>query len=347
MEVLVGDIGGTNARFRLLSKEGDQWCLRHQSTWPSGQFESLEALLDAMTFSLSRLEKTHIEEVWLAVAGPVRAGQVTFTNLPWQADALSLAARFGWSRVTLINDLEALAHAVPGLGETDLMPIQQGSPGNANRLVVSVGTGLGVAILKMQEGRLNVVASEGGHTDFAPANPAQFRLLEYMGSRHGHVSHERILSGHGLPELYRFICEEHGLPSEKAILDAADPTAAINQQAESGQSPMAVATIEQFAQLLGRFVGNAALFAAALGGVYLCGGVAARLHPYFTSDIFLNGFLDRGRMKPTMEQMPVWTIASTEVGLRGITALGTRYGVCGLTVNPCQKDALSQKLSSL
>jgi len=345
MKVLVGDIGGTNARFRLLEGEGHQWCLRHQSTWSSPQFESLEALLEELMTNFSRLEKATIDEAWLAVAGPVREGRVSFTNLPWHADSHALAARFGWNRVSLVNDLEALAHAVPSLGGKDLMPLQHASPGNANRLVVAVGTGLGVAMLKTQNDGVQVFASEGGHTDFAPTDPADFRLLEYLRTRYGHISQERILSGRGLADLYRFVCHEQGTPPEDALLDADDPAAAINQRAESSQAPMAVAAIERFSALLGRFVGNAALFSAALGGVYLCGGVATRLHPYLTSAAFLDAFLDRGRMKPMMEQIPVCTIASTEVGLDGITALATRHGVTGMPIDACAVDHLSQAQS--
>ncbi|TDT41424.1 glucokinase [Halospina denitrificans] len=345
MKVLVGDIGGTNARFRLLEGEGHQWCLRHQSTWSSPRFDSLEALLEALMSNFSRLEKATIDEAWLAVAGPVRAGRVTFTNLPWQADSQALAARFGWNRVSLINDLEALAHAVPSLGAKELMPLQHGSPGNANCLVVAVGTGLGVATFKTQDHGVDVFASEGGHIDFAPADPDDFRLLEYLRTRYGHISQERVLSGRGLADLYRFVCDEQGAPPESALLEADDPAAAINQRAESAQAPMAVAAIERFSGLLGRFLGNAALFSAALGGVYLCGGVATRLYPYLTNAAFLDAFLDRGRMKPMMERIPVWTIASTEVGLNGVTALATRYAVTGMPIDACAVDHLSQAQS--
>ena len=343
MRVLVGDIGGTNARFRLLEGEGHQWCLRHQSTWSSPQYDSLEALLEALMTNFSRLEKATIDEAWFAVAGPVQAGRTTFTNLPWEADARALAARFGWERVSLVNDLEALAHALPGLGEGDLMPLQRGTSGggNGNCLVIAVGTGLGVASFRAPNGDVDVFASEGGHTDFAPTDPSGLRLLEYLQSRYGHVSHERVLSGQGLADLYRFICDEHGTQPDPALIDAADPAAAINRHAESGKAPMAVAAIERFSLLLGRFAGNAALFSAALGGVYLCGGVATRLHPYLATQAFRDAFLDRGRMKPMMEKMPVWTIASTEVGLNGITSLGTQYGVTGMPFDPCPVNHLS------
>lgn len=342
MKVLVGDIGGTNARFRLLEGEGHQWCLRHQSTWSSAEHESLESLLETLMTSFSRLEKATIDEVWLAVAGPVRAGRVTFTNLPWEADGRALAARFGWERVSLVNDLEALGHAIPGLPDKDLMPLQHASPGNANRLIVAVGTGLGVAMLKTGNTGVDVFASEGGHTDFTPVNADDFRLLEFLRARYRHVSQERVLSGQGLADLYRFVCDDQGVTPETALLDADDPAAAINQRAESAHEPMAVAAIEHFSRLLGRFVGNAALFSAAMGGIYLCGGVATRLHPYLTSSAFLNAFLDHGRMESMMKQIPVWTIASTEVGLNGITALGTRYGVTSMPIDRCPVDDLSQ-----
>jgi len=186
------------------------------------------------------------------------------TPMPWPPGLDGTVCRLSMTS-------RALAHAVPSLGGKDLMPLQHASPGNANRLVVAVGTGLGVAMLKTQNDGVQVFASEGGHTDFAPTDPADFRLLEYLRTRYGHISQERILSGRGLADLYRFVCDEQGTPPEDALLDADDPAAAINQRAESSQAPMAVAAIERFSALLGRFVGNAALFSAALGGVYLCG----------------------------------------------------------------------------
>lgn len=346
MKVLVGDIGGTNARFRLLEGEGSQWCLRHQSTWSSSGFDSFEALIETLMTNFSRLEKATIDEAWFAVAGPVRGQRATFTNLPWHADSDSLAARFGWKQARLVNDLEALAHAVPSLREDDLMPIQNGSPGNGNHLVIAVGTGLGVATFKNRRDGIDVFASEGGHTDFAPTNQREFQLLEYLQGEQGHVSQERILSGQGLANLYRFVCDENGVPPESAILDADDPAAAINQEAESSNSPMTLAAIDLFSELLGRFAGNAALFSAALGGVYLCGGVATRLHPYLTSASFIQAFLDRGRLNPVMKQVPVWTIASTEVGLNGITAMGTRHAITGAPIDPCPVDHLSVAASS-
>lgn len=345
MKVLVGDIGGTNARFRLLEGEGHQWCLRHQSTWSSTQYDSLETLLDALVTNFSRLERATIDEAWLAVAGPVRAGHVAFTNLPWEADSAALAARFGWNRVELVNDLEALGHAIPHIAANELMPLQDGSPGNGNRLIVAVGTGLGVAMLKAGSTGVEVFASEGGHTDFAPVQADDFRLLEFLRGRYEHVSQERVLSGQGLADLYRFVCNDQGVAPETAILEANDPAAAINQRAESTHAPMEVAAIEHFTRLLGRFVGNAALFSAALGGIYLCGGVATRLHPYLTNAAFLNAFVDHGRMEPMMRQIPVCTIASTEVGLNGITTLGTRYGVTGMPIDRCPVNQLSQSSS--
>lgn len=342
MKLLVGDIGGTNARFRLLEGEGAQWCLRHESSWPSAQFESLEALLDELMTSFSRLERTTIDEVWLAVAGPVQKGCVTFSNLPWTTDSRALAARFGVGQVFLVNDLEALSHAIPGMKDADLLPIQTGTPGTPRQLVIAVGTGLGVACFEGRHSGVEVFASEGGHTDFAPANERQFRLLEHLRTRYGHVSQERVLSGNGLAELYRFVCLEAGTAPEQAIHQSDDPAAAINHHAQSGPGTMAAAAIELFSELLGQFAGNAALYSAAFGGVYICGGVATRLHPYLTGNTFRQAFQERGRMRPLMARIPVWTIASTEVGLDGVTALGTRNGVTGTPIGPCPVDRPEQ-----
>ena len=339
MRLLVGDIGGTNARFRLLEGEGQQWCLRHQSSWSSTRFESLEALIEELTACFSSLERVTIDEAWLAVAGPVHGSRVTFTNLPWRADAHALAARFGWGRAFLVNDLQALAHAVPALGPRDLAPVQQGQCGNDTHLVIAVGTGLGVATYRVSDQGADVFASEGGHTDFIPTTPTHFRLLEYLREHYSHASQERVLSGAGLADLYRFVCREHVCAPDPAITEATDPAATVNQQAASGHAPMALDTMELFAELLGRFAGNAALFSAAFGGVYLAGGVATRLHPYLTGTSFRQTFQDKGRMKPIMNQVPVWTITSTDVGLNGITALGTRHAVTGTPIAPCPVDS--------
>jgi glucokinase len=226
------------------------------------------------------------------VAGPVVAGRATITNLPWVVDEEQLQAALNLSFVHLLNDLEAIAHAVPFLEPADLHTLNEGQPAPGGTIaVIAPGTGLGEAFLTWDGSRYCPHASEGGHTDFGPVNPLEVELLRYLQDRFEHVSYERICSGLGLPNIYAFL-KDSGYADEPAWLAeeltaADDPTPVIVNAAlhpayggdEREGSELCVATLNTFVSILGAEAGNLALKVLASGGVYLGGGIPRRILP--------------------------------------------------------------------
>lgn len=320
--ILVGDIGGTFSRFRLLEPSNGYSRIRHTATWRSTDFGSLEEAIDCYLKQLSRLERARIQSSWLAVAGPVQGNRVQFTNLPWETDAESLEMALRLPQVHLVNDLEALAHAVPSFRNQDVVNVQGEHSKNTGRgLVIAVGTGLGTATWEQTATGIHTHPSEGGHTDFAPLNELHLRLLRDLQADYEHVSYERLLSGDGLSRIYQHLQD----PSEPGSDDRTAPTFRSPEQimllADREHNVIAQRALHLFSELLGAFAGNAALHAMATAGVLLAGGLCVRLHPYIVSDHFRNAFCAKGRMRPLLESIPVSVASNPDAGLIGMTQL--------------------------
>ncbi|MGM0632031.1 MAG: ROK family protein [Pseudomonadota bacterium] len=317
---LVGDIGGTRVRLRVVEADREGWRIRHEAEWHSHDFDSLETAVLSFLDELSRSERCALQGAWLAVAGPVIDGRVQFTNLPWETDRRVLSSRLALPEVHLVNDLEAMAHIIPALDRRSLVTIQRGRASPGRGLLVSVGTGLGMTTWSGRSCHLDVLPSEGGHSDFAPRTEWQAALSGWMDRRYRHVSYERLASGTGLAALYDFIHEQAGSrPADEAASDRKRP-AEIVRRAGVGDE-RACEAIDQFARILGAFCGNAALHAMATGGVYLAGGVIRSIHPYLSEDNFNHPFRDKGRMETLLRRVPVHALTSPEPGLEGITRL--------------------------
>jgi len=237
--------------------------------------------------------------------------------------------------VQLLNDLEALAHAVPFLEPSDIHTLYKGEPDpNGNIAVVAPGTGLGETFLTRMGSRYRVHASEGGHADFAPTDPVQLEMLRYLHERFGHVSFERVGSGRGLPNIYAYL-KESGYADEPAWLaerlaSAEDPTPVIVEAALDEGSPCALctATLDTFVSILGAEAGNLALKVLATGGVYLGGGIPPRILPALKGERFLQSFRSKGRISDVLERIPVHVIVAPDVPLMGaarhvMSAVGT------------------------
>lgn len=319
MSLLVGDIGGTRVRLRLLESGRAGAAVLREMRRPSSRFDRLE---DAVAHCLAELpagQRDSIDGACLAVAGSVRDGRVRFTNLAWETDAQRLARALDLPRVRLVNDLAALASGLDAVEPEALITIRPGTPAGERRLVVSVGTGLGVAAwLGPQVG---AVDSEGGHVDFGPGDEMQAALWRTLRARHGHVSYERVLSGQGLACIYEFACMERGArPAERYADDGHRPAAVVALAGEGDAD--ALATIELFASVLGAFAGNVALHWLAAGGVYLAGGVLMHLASCLGDGAFDRAFADKGRMSGLLADVPVSLITADDVGLVGAAALG-------------------------
>ncbi len=309
--LLAGDIGGTKTELAIYSADTGPREALATAAYPSAEYPSLEAIVrEFLTTSPHTVEAACFD-----VAGPVIAGQVKVTNLPWVVDASSMAAGLGLQAVWLLNDLEAIARAVPVLQPDDLSTLQAGTalPGGA-LAVVAPGTGLGEAYLTWDGTRYIAHPSEGGHADFAPVSTLQFGLLEYLAGRFDHVSVERVASGSGIPNLYDYLRDSGYAPELPAIAAqlaaTADRTPIIRVAAVETDppDPLCRATLELFVATLAAEVGNMALKVLATGGIYLGGGIPPRILPLLQGEIFRQSFLHKGRFNELLARMPIWVI---------------------------------------
>jgi len=289
MILLAGDVGGTKTLLRAVA---DGLTL-HEARYESAAWPTFAALLADFLKNVPG----PIDAACFAVAGPVYEGAAEVTNVGWRIEEKALAI----PRVRLINDFYAVALGVPLLVESDLLSIQSGQRDRtAPMAILGAGTGLGEALIVDGE----VVASEGGHADFAPQDEEQARLFLYLRERYGHVSWERLVSGMGLVNIFTFLGGNELDPAEIADLaDAGDPRA--------------TRTFEIFVDIYGAEAGNKALQVLARGGVFLAGGIAAKNVPRFTDGRFVDAFVRKGRFEALMRTIPVDLIVNEEVGLIG------------------------------
>lgn len=312
MKVLCGDIGGTKTRLALASVAGEQVALAQEATLASADHADFQSLVR------KNRPAGDYTVACFGVAGPVEGGRVKTTNLPWELDAPALAADLGLEKVYLINDLEAFAWGIEGLGPEQFVVLQEGEPlAGGNQSVVAAGTGLGEAGRFFVGGRYIAFASEGGHADFAPSGPADAVLYEALAKTYGHVSWERVASGMGMPDLFRAVAALEGAAIPAWFEEAgAEAGAAIGRRAAAGD-PLAHRTLERFFYLYGAEAGNHALKLNSRGGVFIGGGIAPRNLEWMRGGGFLEGFRAKGRMAPLMEKMPVKVILDDRAPLYG------------------------------
>jgi len=316
--LLVGDIGGTRARLSLLAPGGR--VVRHE-VFESRAHASLEQVVRAFLGKPA----PRVTAAAFGVAGPVVAGKWKATNLPWTVDERVLSRKLRIRKVTLLNDLVALSLGAVGVPKGKLHTLgTAGLPkkAGANVAVIAAGTGLGEAMLVWDAERKRFVpsATEGGHSDFAPGDELQVELYRFLQARFGHVSWERILSGNGLGNLYDFFRQARGISesaeAQELVDGAADRNAVIGQLGGEGKSEAARRAVELFASLYGAEAGNLALKTLAVGGVYVCGNIAARLLGVLDR-AFHAAFVAKGRFQGLMEKTPVAVVLDSDVGLAG------------------------------
>lgn len=326
MRALVGDIGGTNTRLAIADASPERPEILAARTTPSS---GSATLADAISSFLAE-HQGPVDAVCLGVAGPIDNGRCGATNLPWIVDVHELGDHLGMdaSSIRLINDLEAAAFGVQTLGDDDVVVFNPGEhKPDANRAVVSAGTGLGEAGLFWDGHRHIPLATEGGHVDFAARNQLEFDLLLYLNRRFGRVSYERVLSGPGLLNIYTFLRDTVRAPAEspavRARLDA-EPGKAhpITQAAINNECALSAKTLELFLGIYGAEAGNVGLTMLARGGVYLGGGIIGHLAPHIAAhpehrETFLDAFTSKGRLTPLVESIPVRAIIDPDVALRG------------------------------
>lgn len=315
--ILAGDIGGTNTRLAIVKIVRGHIQVLAQKTFPSREEPSLESALRKFL----QVPLYPIKKACLGVAGPVLHGRCEATNLPWIIDSSEIARQLNLPRIDLINDLEAKAHGIAALETKDFEVLNQGDHNaQGNRAVISAGTGLGEAVLFWDEKGYRPFASEGGHADFAPRNHVETDLLYYLLKGHSRVSMERVISGKGLLNIYRFL-RDTGRAEEPAWLAdqmrQKEPPAVITENGLQGRGSLCMESLDLFVSLYGAEAGNLALKVMATGGVYLGGGIAPRIISKLREPIFMNAFKAKGRMKPLLQAIPVRVILNPSVSLFG------------------------------
>ncbi len=323
--LLAGDIGGTKTRLAVFSPEAGLRAPLAEKTFPSASYPGLEALASEFLAQVS----LPVERASFGVAGPVVAGQATITNLPWVMDERQLQEALNLSSVRLLNDLEAVAQAVPLLEATDLHTLNEGQPAPGGAMaVIAPGTGLGEAFLTWDGARYRPHASEGGHVDFAPTNPFEIELLRYLQGRFGRVSYERVCAGPGLLNIYAYLkdsryAQESAWLAEQ-LTAADDPTPVIANAALHEEKPctLCAATLKVFVSILGAEAGNLALKVLATGGLYLGGGVPPHILPALEEVRFMEAFQNKGRMSDLLARVPVHVILNPRTALLGAASYG-------------------------
>lgn len=322
LTILAGDVGGTNTRLAFYEVEGGNFREITLKVYPSDEYDSLESIVKEFSATL----KQPVTRACFGVAGPVVKGRCKTPNLAWVIERDHLAAALGIDAVDLINDLEANAYGIGALGPVDFAPLSEGSPDESgNAALISAGTGLGQAGLFRHGKELLPFASEGGHTDFAPRTDLEVELLRYLLNRYERVSFERVLSGPGIYNIYRFL-RDTGRGDEPPWLtdeiEKGDPAAIISRAALDGKSELCAHALDLFCSIYGAEAGNLALKFKATGGVFVGGGIAPKILPKLVQPAFMESFRAKGRMRKLLELIPVKVILNDQTALLGAARLG-------------------------
>ena len=318
--LLAGDIGGTNTRLALYRGDGTALALVHSASYASRAFSTLEEIV-LRYLTAQKFERP--TAACFAVAGAVVGGTVRTTNLPWVVSEADLQQRLSIRHVVLMNDLEAAAHGVIAISDAStLLPLQEGHVAEEHGplALVAAGTGLGVALMSWDGSRYQVAASEGGHMSFAPQNEVEDALLVFLRAELGHVSYERVISGPGLGNIYRFLRQHRGLPEPQWLTDriaGRDPAPAIATTALAHEDPVCDEALTMFASIYGAAAGSVALTALAVGGVFIGGGIAPKILPRLRDGTFLDAFAHKGRFSAAMRRIPVQIVLAPNVALIG------------------------------
>ncbi len=326
--LLAGDLGATHTRLAIVSAGAGVRQPLASAEFRSADHANLTDLVQAF------LSQVHIpvKRAVLGVPGPVVDGRARITNLPWTIDAEHLSKSGGFSDVVLLNDVQALGYALPLLEPEEMHTLNPGTPApGAPNAIIAPGTGLGEAFVVFDGGKPRSYATEGGHTDFAPMDPRQVGLLEYMGTKFEHVSYERVCSGRGMPLIYDYL-KESGFAEEPTWLKerlaaADDPNPVIVAAAlQEPISALCRGVLDLFVSVLGAEAGNLALKVLATGGVYLGGGIPRRIITALDGRTFIDAFRRKGRLAPLLARIPVHVILLPQAALLGAATYGLERG---------------------
>ena len=342
MFLLAGDIGGTKTILRLV--EVTEVTLTEktfktvkEAQYISGNFPDLVPMVREF---MGEDKNLHPQIACFAIAGPVVNNSCNLTNLNWFLDTQRLKMELEIPKVSLINDFATNTFGILGLKDFDVHTLQPGEAReDAPIAVIGAGTGLGEAFLIPQGKKYQIFASEGGHADFAPRNDLEVELLKYLRGKLNveHISVERVVSGQGIASIYQFLRDIKFAPESPEIAEKIvfwerenkkniDPAAIISQAAFKQSDRLCEKTIAMFVEAYGAETGNLALKLLSYGGIYIAGGIAAKILPMMQDGRFLETFKDKGRVSSLIEEIPVHIVLNPQVGLVGSVLYGLQYG---------------------
>jgi glucokinase len=325
MRLLAGDIGGTKTLLRLSELTAAGPVTLHEASYPSAEFEHLNPIVRQF---LKEAKSSSPAAACFAIAGPVQDDQSLVTNLSWDLDARQMERDLGIAQIRLINDFAAVGYGILALEPEDLVILQdRPTIDHAPMAVLGAGTGLGEALLISNGSNYEVFPSEGGHGDFAPRTDLEVGVMTFLRARHGRVSIERVVSGQGIYHIYEYL-RSTGISPVSATVEEQfkqeDPSAVIARHALANSDTLCIQALNLFVSVYGAEAGNLALKILPYGGLYLAGGVGAKILPKLQDGTFMEGFLDKGRMRSLLENIRVSLIVNPKVGLIGASLYAQR-----------------------
>ncbi|HTQ65967.1 MAG TPA: glucokinase [Puia sp.] len=326
--VLAGDVGGTKTNMALFKATKKNIELVHEEDYHSSKYSSF---IDILNQYLSGHPHARPDRLCMGVAGPVFQGKVELTNLSWNLDSEEISRILKIKNVFLINDLEATAYGLAGLGPDDFITIHEGTGKHEGNLaILAPGTGLGEAGVYWDGSYYHPFPTEGGHADFAPRTELDIELYQYLQKEYDIVSCERVIAGPGIYDIYRFLCEiKNRTMAEwlKEAIEKNDPSAVISQSALEEKDATCIETMQLYIRYLARESSNLVLKMKATGGLFLGGGIPPKITSILQQNVFYDNFLDCDRMQNLVRKVPVKIILNSKTALLGAAYYGA-YGVC-------------------
>jgi glucokinase len=321
--ILAGDVGGTKVHLALYNFAGGRLQAVRDTKFKATEYASLDAVVEA--FLTDPEEKKQIVAACFGCPGPVRDGRLKLTNLPWTLDSRDMQKSLNIGHIFLINDLEANGYGIPELAPESIFTLHKGDDGaTGHQGLIAAGTGLGEALLIWDGKTHRPIPSEGGHCDFAARSDREVALLQYLRrTLNGRVSFERVVSGLGIKNVYAYLRDVEKIDEPawlKHRLEKEDPNAVIGQCAEDGSSSICFETMKIFSGAYGAETGNIALKVLATGGMFLGGGIAPKILKTMQNGAFMAAFLDKGRLSPLLQSIPVHVILDDTCALLGAAA---------------------------
>jgi glucokinase len=322
--LLAGDVGGTKTLLGLFEANRPRPEPVAAHTYPTNEFDSFGAILDAFAREVARPFSVHAATI--GVAGPVVGRRASLTNIDWDLSCDEVADRLRTPHVALLNDLAAMATSVPLLTEDECVVLQEGTArDDGNAAVIAAGTGLGQAYLHRVGGQWLPVASEGGHADFAPRTDREIELVRMLRERYGRAEVEHVLSGPGLVNLHRFT-HRGGECDAVGDLDAPEAPARVSQAGLAGRCQFCADALRMFAAAYGSEAGNLALRGVATAGIFVGGGIAPKILPVLRGTTFIDAFRSKPPMADLLAGIPVKVILKGDAGLLGAAVHAATLG---------------------